>query len=324
MDTQLSPVRVLALAATGAVLAAVLACKGDRVAPVLESSYPADGATGVPTNVQVRVTFSEPMDQAATQAAFGIEPAAPGEFTWQGSSLFWRPDTNLARRSSWVITVGTDARDRAGNRLESPLSFTFTTGDSTTAAVTVHMLGRSVMGGWFEHWGGSPSTQGRFTFIYHEVQSPPDYVASVVEAIESIPAAPGTVVFFKLCFADFEGGDSATAQANLDRNIGYVEEAYQAALGRGLPVIVGNALPQVAQYTDAWLVWNHRQYNQAVAAVEAGKPDVVAVFDQYSILTDAGGNLKSSYASAPGDAHLNDAAYNALDAAFFPLLEQNY
>lgn len=220
--------------------------------------------------------------------------------------------------------MDTTAVDVAGNRLEPAGPFLFNTGDTSAPSAMVYMLGRSVMAGWFSHWGADPFINGRFTLEYHAVQSPPDIVASARAIIDSLLPCDQPVIFFKLCFVDFAGGDSASAQENLDRNVGYVDSVYAAATRRGLQMIVGNALPQVANATDQWLVWNHRQYNQRLLDLAAQHPGTLEVFDIYSALADSAGNLKSGYATGADDSHPNDAGHTALDSVFFPFLEAPY
>ena len=305
----------------------VFACKAsDSTPPGVVSTFPAGGATGIPTNTQIRVTFSEAMDTASAEAAFHIAPAATGTFQWVSDNavMYWKPDTLLSVQTSYAFSVDTTATDVAGNRLQPAGPFQFNTGDTSAPPAMVYMLGRSVMAGWFSHWGGSPYTHGRFTLEYHAVQPPPDIVASAQAIIDSLTLCDQPVLFFKLCFLDFVGGDSATAQQNLDLNVGYVDSVYAAAIRRGLKVIVGNALPKVADSTDQWLVWNHRQYNQRLLDLAAQHLDTLRVFDLYSVLADSLGNLKSGYATGPDDSHPNDAGYTALDSTFFPFLEAHY
>jgi lysophospholipase L1-like esterase len=306
------------------VLLALSACKRDGWPPVVASTFPENGKTGIPINTRIRVTFSDKMDTASCEAAFSLTPAASGSFQWAGNSVYWRPAQDLAAQTAYSFVEDTAARDLAGQRLEYHAPVTSTTGDTAAVSVMVYMLGRSVMGGWFSHLGGSPYSRDRSTLEYHEVQPPPDVVANAGLIIDSLALCDRPVLFFKLCFVDFEGGDSATAQANLDRNVEYVRQVYDSAHQRGLLMIAGNALPQVAASHDPWLTWNHRQYNQQLVALAARHPDSLAVFDLYGVLTDTAGNLKPGYATGPGDSHPNDAGYSALDSAFFPFLEQRY
>jgi hypothetical protein len=285
------------------------------------STYPTNGATGVPTNARIRVTFSEAMDTASAEGAFSIT-GATGAFQWTGDAMYWEPEQHLLAQTPYSFAIDTTACDVDGNPLGVPVTVSFTTGDDTAAFVSVAMFGRSVLGGWFTHWGSDPYTRGRFTLGYHEVPAPPDIADAVCAWIDStlfIEEPP--VLFFKLCFVDFTGGDSASAQENLDRNIGYVEQVYGKWQER---MIVGNALPQLANATDPWLVWNHRQYNQRLLTLAAQHPDSLEVFDMYSVLSDTAGNLKPGYASGPDDSHPNEAGYTALDSTFFPFLEQHY
>ena len=305
----------------------LLACKAaDSTPPGVVSTFPTSGATGVPTNTQIRVTYSEPMDTASAEAAFHIAPAVTGAFEWVGDNavMYWKPDTLLSVQTSYTFSVDTTATNVAGNRLEPNGPFQFNTGDTSAPPAMVYMLGRSVMAGWFTHWGGSPYTHGRFTLEYHAVQPPPDIVASAQATIDSLILCDQPVLFFKLCFVDFVGGDSLAAQANLDQNVGYVDSVYAAARRRSLKMIVGNALPQVVTATDQWLVWNHRHYNQRLLDLAAQHADTLRVFDLYSVLADSAGNLNPACATGANDSHPNDAAYTALDSAFFPFLEQYY
>lgn len=307
-------------------LCAVTACrKADNDPPTVLSTYPADGATDVQTNVFIRVTFSEPMIHAAASAAFSVT-GATGTFSWSGNTMYWQPDQYLLPQTPYSYSIDTTACDVDGNRLDLARTVSFTTGDDTAAAVYFVMFGRSVMSGWFSHWLSDPYTRGRFTFGYNEVPSPPDIADAVCAEMDSWVYVPEhrPVVFFKLCFVDFVGGDSASAQENLDRNFGYVEQVFDKACSLQLRMIVGNALPQLANATDQWLVWNHRQYNQRLVAFAGQHPDSLAVFDMYVVLSDANGNLKPAYATGPDDSYPNDAGYTALDATFFPFLEQHY
>ena len=305
---------------------AAFACKPvDNTSPAVVSTHPANGATGVATNTQIRVAFSEAMDAASVQAAFSLAPVTAGRFDWASDSMmYWKPDTELARQTSYTYVIDKTATDVAGNQLEPNGPFQFFTGDTAAPGAMVYMLGRSVMDGWFSHWGGSPHTYDRFTLEYHEVQSPLDIGASAQAIIDSLTLCDQPVLFFKLCFEDFDKGDSAAAQENLDRNVGYVDSVYAAATGRGLKMIAGNALPQVVNATDQWLVWNHHQYNQRLLDLAAQHSGTLEVFNMYSVLADSAGNLNPAYATSGDDSHPNEAGYTALDSAFFPFLEQYY
>ncbi len=308
-----------------AIVLLVAGCKTDRTAPTVTSTYPANGAVAVPLGIHPQVMFSEAMDQSATEAAFQLAPTTTGSFSWSNNNLMFTPDNPLVANTQYSVTIGTGAKDLAGNHLAGEVQTSFMTGDSSSPGlVEVWMMGRSVMSGWFTHWGSDPVyVHNRFTLRHWTVQSPPDIVASVQAVVDSVSMCQTPVMFFKLCFVDFEGGDSATAQANLDRNLGYVTQVDSIVQARGLKLILGNALPQVASSTDPWLVWNHRQYNQGLNDFAAAHPDV-HIFDLYSVLSDTSGVLKPEYATSSTDSHPNDAGYTALDTPFFAFLNQYY
>lgn len=98
--------------------------------PTVTATAPANGATGVGTNVNITITFSKPMDEAKTEGAFSIEPAVTCNPMWQstGRRLTCSPDDGLDTSQAYTVTIGTGAEDRDGNALAAAHEFTFTTG----------------------------------------------------------------------------------------------------------------------------------------------------------------------------------------------------
>lgn len=190
-------------------------------------------------------------------------------------------------------------------------------GDFGGVETDVLMLGRSVMGGWFQHWGydgTNPVERNGFRLLYREIEGPEGIGRSAVEAIEETP--PGSTVFFKFCFVDFNSDD-----AELERNKGYVEQVVDAAAERGVRLIIGNALPKTKGETTRELVAEHRAYNGWLLSLVQGDDGSIGVFDMYDVLAGDDGALKPGYAQSRDDAHLTEAAYDALDEAFFDYLE---
>lgn len=107
---------------------------------ILEVS-PADGEAGVTDDAVIVVTFSEPMNKAATQAAYQSAdiPAAMATFSWNdaGDELTITPnelleyaegddpDTLEALSYAWTITSAAESAD--GDVLAEDQSFSFTT-----------------------------------------------------------------------------------------------------------------------------------------------------------------------------------------------------
>jgi hypothetical protein len=104
----------------------------DTTPPSIIAANPGDGAAGVPRNAAVAVTFSEAMSRAATEAAFSTVPGIDCAFSWSiaSTNLSCRPTSELAANTSYEVTVGAGAQDLAGNALETPFRFTFTTSES--------------------------------------------------------------------------------------------------------------------------------------------------------------------------------------------------
>jgi len=188
----------------------------------------------------------------------------------------------------------------------------------------VLMLGRSVMWGWFKHWGcdGTPESmpieRDGYSLTYSEIAAPPDIATSATDRMDE--AREGSVVFFKFCFDDFPGGEDAATRFEDQKD--WIEAVVAKAEERRQRVIIGNALPKVALSTDPTLVAEHRQFNARLADYAANSDGNVLVYDFYGVLAGSDGALKADYASSPDDSHPNDRGYAELDPSFFELLGQ--
>ena len=116
----------------------------DEAAPTIAATLPADGETDAALNIGISVTFSEAMGQAVTESAFSSDPATECIFTWDVAStiLSCEPTTELSANTTYTVTVGSGAQDLAGNGLETPFTFSFTTGqtaDTTPPAAPTNL-----------------------------------------------------------------------------------------------------------------------------------------------------------------------------------------
>ncbi|GEM90568.1 Ig-like domain-containing protein [Oceanithermus desulfurans] len=126
-----------------ALLLVLASCAGtgtapDTTPPEVRSSSPADGSHGATKNAVISVAFSEPMNEAATEAAFVLEDAGGSPvavtLSWadEGKRLVAVPSAPLAYSSdasyqSYTYRVGTGAADSAGNHLAAAYEATFST-----------------------------------------------------------------------------------------------------------------------------------------------------------------------------------------------------
>ncbi len=108
--------------------------------PIIDSVYPAAGATGVATSSPVVAIFSEAMDHASTQAAFTLKrtsdnsPVA-GSVIWYYGVPIFIPSSALAPNTAYTATIAGTATDQSGRTLANPTSWVFTTGSTASASV---------------------------------------------------------------------------------------------------------------------------------------------------------------------------------------------
>ena len=97
----------------------------DLSAPTVIDKLPVGNDIAVGTTI--KVTFSEAMNQPATEGAFSISPAMSGVSSWEANSLLFSPDNPFSYNTQYTISISTTAKDLAGNNLETEFSWQFTT-----------------------------------------------------------------------------------------------------------------------------------------------------------------------------------------------------
>ncbi len=100
----------------------------DRDPPVVAGHTPAADATDVPLHEPVVIEFSEGMERGRTREAVFIAPRSEVDYHWRGRKLELTFDGGLKVDQTYVITVGTDARDLRRNALDQSFTFAFATG----------------------------------------------------------------------------------------------------------------------------------------------------------------------------------------------------
>ena len=98
----------------------------DKEPPRILSHYPESDALKVARDTEVEIVFSEPMNREQTEAALFISPVGPLQLSWHGPRL--RIAMPLAEERTYVLTVGTGARDLRGNALTKSFTLAFATG----------------------------------------------------------------------------------------------------------------------------------------------------------------------------------------------------
>lgn len=137
------PVRGRELPTTALLAASIVLCTGcartgppgggppDSTPPVVEATLPADGETRVDASAEIRITFSEEMDRVSVERAFSITPSVGlRNFTWDGASIAARPADALPDSTTFSVGVAETAQDYHGVAMETPLTFSFSTGET--------------------------------------------------------------------------------------------------------------------------------------------------------------------------------------------------
>ncbi len=110
----------------------------DTTAPLVSSTSPEDGATGVTRDTTLTATFNENIFATTVDAAsFTLVDSAlnniSGTVSFDGldNMVSLSPDATLARLSTYTATLTTDITDLSGNALAANTSWSFTTVDGS-------------------------------------------------------------------------------------------------------------------------------------------------------------------------------------------------
>ncbi|UCE75211.1 MAG: Ig-like domain-containing protein [Methanomassiliicoccales archaeon] len=98
----------------------------DITPPQVSITDPLNMATSVPIDTEITITFSEEMDRSSVEEA--IETALSYDApTWSGNTITLTLTDLLDFSTEYTVTIGTGAKDTAGNSLSSVYTLKFTT-----------------------------------------------------------------------------------------------------------------------------------------------------------------------------------------------------
>ncbi len=116
---------------------------GNVTTPMVQSTNPASGASGVPINGNVTATFSEAMDPATlTTGTFTLASGAgpvSGSVNYANLTAVFNPTTQLAGSTLYTAKVTTGAKSAFGVALAANVIWTFTTGTTTAPTLPVNL-----------------------------------------------------------------------------------------------------------------------------------------------------------------------------------------
>jgi hypothetical protein len=208
----------------------------DSTPPLVSSTSPTHGATGVQLNSSISAIFNEAVSAATVTAGSftlkqGTTPVA-GDVTYLGTTATFNPTSNLASSTTYTATITTGVTDLAGNAMATAKVWSFTTGTAASAGPAPVLLGAaenyailaatgvdtvpsSVVTG---NVGVSPYARTALTG-WSETYDVTDTYATSAQVV-----APG-----KLYAADMVGG---TTSADLGTAVLNMQAAYTDAAGR--------------------------------------------------------------------------------------------
>lgn len=102
------------------------------ICPIVVSTIPANGATGVALNTSISATFNEAIDSTTLNSStFFVKQGntnVAGSITYSGMTAIFTPAANLSPNTVYTGTVTTGIRDKARNSPKANYVWTFTTG----------------------------------------------------------------------------------------------------------------------------------------------------------------------------------------------------
>ena len=102
----------------------------DKTGPTVTAHYPERDAVNVSRRMTARLEFSEPVNRAAVEAALFLspDPRQRLRYRWQGRTLELVYLDSLDADRSYVISVGSQAKDLRGNPATETFTIAFSTG----------------------------------------------------------------------------------------------------------------------------------------------------------------------------------------------------
>ncbi len=112
----------------------------DRTPPYISVIYPDSNATMVSGLKEISIEFSERMNEATLVNSLFISPPLKYDMKWSGSrKLQLILKDTLKSDQTYVVSIGTDAKDERGNKMRLSAQFAFSSGEKIDQA---HISGK--------------------------------------------------------------------------------------------------------------------------------------------------------------------------------------
>ncbi|RKY62844.1 MAG: hypothetical protein DRP99_05150 [Candidatus Latescibacterota bacterium] len=144
------------------------------------SVYPYPGATGVPLDAKLRVTFSSPYDPTSLKVDFGLYPAGKRLRSKDGRTLTVLPSEDLSPYTTYTIRIRAGVKDLAGEvLLRDDYSWSFTTGAGAEATELAYDDGNYDLWLYWEEEGEGSGVRFTPPYVPARLLSARFYVADV-------------------------------------------------------------------------------------------------------------------------------------------------
>jgi len=233
----------------------------DSTPPSVITTSPPNAAKNVSPIADIMITFSETME--TTTVVVTMEPKVGWAKSWNASNTIvtFDPVSSLIEGQLYRVTVEAGAKDKVGNIMASPYSFTFEVSDYTSPIVTVEapngtefIKGGSVFGVIWRAWDNKTANQKLVINIYLTSGEAWQYIVTTTEDITGIGLYQWTV---PSTWSSTECKIKVTA-SDESGNIGSDESNARFTIDSNPPVInvsrpaTGEALRGTSQYLITW------------------------------------------------------------------------
>ena len=119
----------------------------DKIPPVILNVKPQEGSVNVSRNIKFEVRFSKNMDKTSAENSVFISPLFFNypKYEWSGKTLTIIPPEKLRENTTYVLTIGAQARDTRRNEMGKSMSYPFSTGDEIyDCSIYGEVLGRDM------------------------------------------------------------------------------------------------------------------------------------------------------------------------------------
>lgn len=257
----------------------------DDTAPTVNSTIPADTATGVTLNQKIKLTFSEAMDSSTiTTTNFTLSAPGPvsvaGAVTYDSNIATFTPTIALAAGTTYTAMVSIGVTDMVGNALAQNYVWSFTTGTTvspepeTPAETSVDLQAAA---GFAVLAGSAVSNNAGATILNGDLGVSPS------ATVNGFP--PGVVI------GSIHAADPTAAQAKLDLSAAFLDVQGRTTNSQTLPGNLGGLTFAPGLYTNSTSVLISGAGPSNNVTLDAqGDANAVFIFQMGSTLTTGPGS----------------------------------